>query len=249
MRVGCCGWCESRSKYFNNFDTVELQDTFYDQPDPERLARLRSEAPKGFVFAMKAWQAITHPLDSPTWRRAKVRPDRSKADRYGLLRTTKENLEAWDLVARAARALGARVVVIQTPPSFGYSEVNEGQAREFLATVANESFIVGWEPRGTWLEHYEAVARILGGLDNVVHVVDPFRASPAVTREVAYYRLHGIGGREVNYRYRYTDSDLSRLCQLVSLGPEEVYIMFNNIYMRTDALRFKALCGAQRAPT
>ena len=244
LRVGCCGWCAARSRDYSAFNAVELQDTFYDRPDPERLSRLRSEAPEGFAFAMKAWQAVTHPLDSPTWRRARERPDPSLAGRLGLLRTTKENLEAWDAVARAARALGARVVVLQTPPSFGYSEENARQAREFLATVATRDFVVGWEPRGTWREHEDAVARVVEGLDNVVHVVDPFRARSVKAEPLAYFRLHGIGGGEVNYRYKYTDDDLRRLCDMVrGLGEKEAYVMFNNVHMADDAARFRSLCA------
>ncbi len=49
-----------------------------------------------------------------------------------------------------------------------------------------------------------------------------------------YFRLHG--GR--NYRHRYTDDELARLWELCS---GEAYVLFNNITMRNDALRFKEL--------
>uniref|UniRef100_A0A7C4B8P0 DUF72 domain-containing protein n=1 Tax=Thermofilum pendens TaxID=2269 RepID=A0A7C4B8P0_THEPE len=246
LYIGCCGWCMGRSRYYAVFNVVELQDTFYDPPDPERLGRLASEAPEGFAFAMKAWQAVTHPLDSPTWKRAKKKPESSLADRYGFLRPTREVLEAWDLVARAARALRASVVVVQTPPSFGYSEENLRNAVEFFRSAETRDFWVGWEPRGSWLESPGRIAEVVSRFDRVVHVVDPFRARPVVEREVVYYRLHGIGGGEVNYRYKYTDEDLRRLAELVRPHLEArraVYVLFNNVYMAQDAARFKELAA------
>ncbi|MFN3268165.1 MAG: DUF72 domain-containing protein, partial [Zestosphaera sp.] len=73
---------------------------------------------------------------------------------------------------------------------------------------------------------------------------DPFKWFPPVTRTTSYYfRLHGIGPREVNYRYKYSAEDLRKLKNLLrSLeGVLEVYVMFNNVYMREDALKFKEL--------
>lgn len=248
LYVGCCGFCAARSRYYGMFNVVELQETFYDLPEPERLRGLASEAPQGFVFAMKAWQGITHTLDSPTWRRAKRAPPRELADRYGHLRPTREVLEGWERTAEAARALGAKVVVVQSPPSFGYSEENYRNAVDFFSVVDVGHFTIGWEPRGTWLQHKDKVAEIVSRFRGVVHVVDPFRGPPAVLKEVVYLRLHGIGPREVNYGYKYKDEDLSALCSTVRelLGrAREVYVLFNNVHMLQDAARFKELCGSR----
>jgi uncharacterized protein YecE (DUF72 family) len=244
LYVGCCGFCLARQKYYTMFSVVELQDTFYNPPEPERLRALASEAPQGFVFAMKAWQAVSHPLDSPTWKRAKVVPDKRLADRYGFLRPTKEVFDAWERVVKGAKALSARVVVIQTPPSFGYSEEGFRNAVEFFSSAATASFVIGWEPRGTWLQNIDKVAEVVSRFKNLVHVVDPFKTLPAVVNEVAYFRLHGIGEGEANYRYRYTDQDLQKLLETVRevlKKSREVYIMFNNVYMAQDAQRFKEL--------
>uniref|UniRef100_A0A7C4FGE8 DUF72 domain-containing protein n=1 Tax=Ignisphaera aggregans TaxID=334771 RepID=A0A7C4FGE8_9CREN len=249
LYVGCCGFCVARQRYYSTFSAVELQDTFYNPPEPERLRTLASEAPQGFVFAMKAWQAVSHPLDSPTWKRAKAVPDKRLADRYGFLRPTKEVFEAWERVVEGAKALNARVVVIQTPPSFGYTEENFKNAVEFFSSATTASFVIGWEPRGTWLQNIDKVAEVVSRFKNLVHVVDPFKALPAVSNDVAYFRLHGIGEGEVNYRYRYADRDLQRLLETVRevlKKSREAYIMFNNVYMAQDAQRFKELAKAVR---
>lgn len=246
MYVGCCGYCVGRAKYYATFRTIELQETFYELPSEERLANLRREAPEGFVFNMKAYQGVTHDLDSPTWRRSRRRPDESLRGRIGHLRPTKENLELWEEVVRGARILGARVVVVQTPPSFGFSEENFRNAMDFFSAAVGSGLVIGWEPRGTWVDHPREVGEIVGSYRNLIHVVDPFRARPVLLKEVSYFRLHGIGGREVNYSYRYTDEDLRTLCGIVGEvagASSEVYVMFNNVSMAQDSQRFVSMCG------
>lgn len=251
VRVGCCGWCVRGGKqaYFKRFGAVEVQETFYKLPRPETARRWREQAPDGFVFTMKAWQAVTHPPTSPTWRRAGVTVPKSKQGRYGFLRPTDENLEAWERSMEVAEAMDARVVIVQTPASFGYSRENAGNVEEFFSTVKRGGVEVGWEPRGTWREHLDEVKRLCDRLD-LIHVVDPFRLQPVSRHPTAYYRLHGIGGKEVNYSYKYTAGDLKRLLEMVEAeeerGRERLYVMFNNVAMAEDARRFKRLLS-QRA--
>ncbi|MET1127892.1 MAG: DUF72 domain-containing protein, partial [Thermoproteota archaeon] len=182
----------------------------------------------------------------PTWRRIKRRMPGNPSN-YGMLQLTEENQWAWRVTLEAARALEAPVVVLQTPPSFGYSEENAERAEEFLSWAVSEAagITVAWEPRGTWSQHREELERLLCRL-GVVHVVDPLRREPVVCpgQRILYMRLHGLGGREVNYRYKYTDEDLARLAsivgELLSRHPdvEVAYVMFNNVYMADDAARF-----------
>lgn len=233
----------ARRKYYQVYRTVELQNTFYDLPGPEYAERLRREAPGDFIFNMKAWQALTHPPSSPTWRRARKRPS-GDPSRIGLLRPTRENLEAWERVREFATVLGARVVVLQTPPSFRYSPEAAAWVKEFFSLIVpGAPFTVAWEPRGDWNKHRDALAEILCG-NKVVHVVDPFKHEPLICegQGLAYYRLHGRGPGEVNYRYRYTDSDLEELASMLKTLPpsiSEAYVMFNNVYMGVDAARFR----------
>ncbi|AEM39591.1 protein of unknown function DUF72 [Pyrolobus fumarii 1A] len=242
VKVGCCGFPVARARYFEQFRLVEVQQTFYKLPTRETLERWRREAPQDFEYTVKAWQVVTHPPSSPTWRKAGLKPEPGKEDRYGLLRPTPENFEAWKKTVEAADILNARIIVVQTPPSFGYSEENLRNALEFFREAAKYGKTIGWEPRGTWHEHPEAIRRIVEET-GVIHVVDLLRRWPVVVGRIAYVRLHGLGGREVNYRYKYTDQDLeelvARVKKLCSEGAEEVYVLFNNVYMFDDARRFR----------
>ena len=70
---------------------------------------------------------------------------------------------------------------------------------------------------------------------HLIHATDPL-TRPPVTTGLRYFRLHGIGA----YRYRYSDADLDRLAECCR---GETYVMFNNVSMAQDALRFCARCG------
>ncbi len=225
--MGCCGFPVSRKKYYDEFKTVEVQQTFYDPPSVETLKRWRQEAPPDFEFTVKAWQVITHPPGSPTYRRLK-RPF-GNPENYGSFRNTEEVLTAWEVTLQAVRQLRAKVVLFQTPRSFRDTEENIRNVMEFFKEVSSHGVLVAFEPRG-WQR--DSVLKVSKGLP-VIHVVDPFQDSP-VTEGTFYFRLHGIGG----YRYRYTGDDLLRLAEIVA-GYEGGYVFFNNISMFEDAKRFR----------
>lgn len=249
LHVGCCGWAVRGGKeaYFKVFDLIELQSTFYKLPRVATAERWRNIAPSDFEFTLKAWQVITHSPSSPTWRKAGIKIESELKGRYGFLKPTKENFEAWNKVLEICRALKARICVFQTPPSFGFSAENAGNVREFFSSINRDKLLIAWEPRGTWLKHLNVVKRLCDSLD-LIHVVDVFRRGPVSSYPVCYIRLHGIGRGEVNYRYKYTEDDLKVLLEkvegLFDKGYREIYVLFNNVFMAEDALRFKQIVSA-----
>lgn len=244
--IGCCGWAGGKKKYFETFPTVELQSTFYKLPKPETAERWAEEAPDGFIFCLKAWQAITHPVTSPTWKRSGIKPEDLHKKEYGFLRPTEDNFEAWGLTMEICEKLSARVCVLQTPPSFGFSEENESNMRKFLKKAEKGKTLLAWEPRGTWLQHPERIKKICTDLD-LIHVVDPLRAEPLGfgSKKVAYFRLHGFGKPSI-YNYKYSEKELRQIAEKIeSLHVKEVFCMFNNIHMFEDAKRLKEMIGGR----
>ncbi|MEM3269871.1 MAG: DUF72 domain-containing protein, partial [Saccharolobus sp.] len=74
--------------------------------------------------------------------------------------------------------------------------------------------------------------------------VDPFRHFPLSSINTRYYRLHGIGKGEVNYKYKYKDADLEKLKEYIEQNDKNmknVYVLFNNVYSFDDAIRFKSI--------
>ena len=234
--VGTCGFPKARRVIYNTLDAVELQETFYNVPNPERMSALRREAPD-FHFTAKVFQGITHPPGSPTFKRTRgFRP----TERHGLLKPTRENMELWEQFTAAVAPLRPEVLVIQTPPSLK----PEPYIYDFFTAVAGK-WKLAWEPRGETYNDPKLIGKVaeLG----VIIAVDPLRRDPP-PGEIYYFRLHGLGRGEVNYRYKYTASDLARLASLVrGLEGEFAYVMFNNVYMYQDAAEFKTLLS-QLAP-
>jgi uncharacterized protein YecE (DUF72 family) len=83
---------------------------------------------------------------------------------------------------------------------------------------------------------------------NLIHIVDPFALMLLKHDELIYFRMHGIynvsknGQISYNYNYEYSNEELERLKKMVeSLNAKEAFVMFNNINMHDDALRFKVI--------
>jgi hypothetical protein len=73
---------------------------------------------------------------------------------------------------------------------------------------------------------------------------------PVYTSDVAYFRLHGLGKRL--YYYQYSDKELKRLHKLVKpyeAKHREVYVLFNNLAMLDDGIRFMHFIETGRFPS
>ncbi|WP_202318933.1 DUF72 domain-containing protein [Archaeoglobus neptunius] len=222
IKVGCCGFPTGMSRYFQTFEVVEVQKTFYKPPSERTAEKWRKMAPENFEFTVKAWQVITHPPTSPTFRKAKI-----KAVDCGFFKPIREVFEAWEVTRNIAKILRAKFILFQTPKSFKDSAENMQNMRDFFNCIERD-FIFGFEPRG-WRE--ESIEKTCRELD-LVHVVDPFVVSQ-LYGEIVYFRLHGF-----NYKHKYTDEELEKLAEMVD---KDGYVMFNNIHMFDDAMRFRRL--------
>lgn len=232
IKIGCCGFPTSKKNYVNTFSVVELQQTFYEPPEPKIALKWRSEVPGDFEFTLKAWQLITHTPNSPTYKKLKHPIPKDRQDCYGNFRSTSEVMAAWRKTKEIAEILKARIIIFQSPASFKPTPENKKNLQEFFRHLDRDNFLLGWEPRGQWKK--EEIYELSEELD-LLDVVDPFNRQ-TVTTGLKYFRLHGIGG----YRYRYSDEDLKKIIAWIE-GSKEVYIMFNNVYMYEDACRFKEM--------
>ena len=231
--VGVCGFPSRPEELEKVLDAVEVQKTFYNPPRVENAGRWRRRAPD-LTFTVKAWQLITHPASSPTYRKLpKTFRESLDPSEVGFFRPTRRVMEALEKTMEIARALDARVVVFQTPASFRQKEENLRNMFAFFRNADRERRIFGWEPRGDW--NPEVVRRVCEELD-LVHIVDPFKGEH-LHGGIAYFRLHGIGG----YRYKYSEEELRSLAQKVWGIGKDSYVMFNNTEMLDDAIRFRKI--------
>lgn len=235
--IGCCGFPCAQAEYYRRFPLVEIQQTFYQPPRPRTLDRWRAEAPDTFTFTLKAWQLVTHPAGSPTWRRLREQPERP--GEAGLFQPTATVRHAWDRSLDAAHRLRAPLLVLQCPPRLRPTPANIDRMRTFLSIAPREGLTLVWEPRGPWPD--ATVAELCAELD-LVHGVDPFQRPP-VTGGPAYFRLHG----RADYQYQYSDAELDRLAQWCTRY-QKTYCLFNNSAMLEDALRFQSRIGGGPPP-
>jgi len=215
-------------RYFENYRLVELNSTFYEYPKLETVKGWREKAPGHFEFTVKAHQDISH--------KAKLRLDET-------------SLQAFEKMKQICRTLNAKILLIQTPGSFHPDKL--GEAEKFFANINREDLTLVWETRGPEWEKPEVVEKLRQVLSrlNVVHVTDPFRVLPAYTGQIAYFRLHGLG-KELYY-YQYTDEELRRLSEIAKnfdAKGKTVYVLFNNLSMFEDGLRFMHYLSSGKFP-
>ena len=238
--VGCCGFAEGMKKYFKDFETIEIQKTFYQIPQSKTLIKWKGLAPKNFIFNLKSFQGITHNFKTPTWKRFKGEIF-GKKENYGDLKPTKEVFNSWKETLNAAKILNAKVVLIQTPKGFKDEEENLKNSEKFFKKIKRDGIQIAFEPRGWSLEN---IKRICKNFD-LIHCVDPFKEDSTYfgKGKIAYFRLHGSYEKgRINYKHKYSEKELKELKNKIeSLKVKEVFVMFNNMYMLQDSIKFKKM--------
>ncbi|OYT66028.1 hypothetical protein B6U74_01980 [Candidatus Bathyarchaeota archaeon ex4484_205] len=217
IKVGCCGFPVGKSRYYRNFRLVEVNTTFYKYPRLTLMEKWRREAPEDFEFTVKANREITH-LN-------KMDPEKST--------------RAIDKVVEICKKLRTRIVLLQTPASYKPSLPNIEKVGKILGIFIEKGIQPVYESRGEDWYKNEAPRLLrmkLKELD-VPHVVDPLKYRPVYVGEVGYFRLHGLGKRM--YRYDYSPEEHNEILRAIkNMNLKTAYILFNNIYMYSDALEF-----------
>ncbi|MEM3736891.1 MAG: DUF72 domain-containing protein [Candidatus Bathyarchaeia archaeon] len=228
VKVGCCGFPVAKSRYYQSLDLVEVNSTFYTIPKIQLPERWRKEAPESFEFTVKAHKSISHIY--------KLEP-------------TPECLESYRRMAEICKTLRSRLLLIQTPASVKPLDRTFLAAECFFKAVGGELTLL-WETRGPeWLEGH--ACKRLGQLlrdYGVVHVTDPLIREPVYAGRMVYVRLHGLGSRL--YYYQYSDEELKLLRRKIAKFARrgDVYVLFNNLSMFDDAIRFRTYLERDELP-
>jgi len=234
--VGCCGTSGlSIASYSAQFRALELQSTFYRLPRESTARRWREQAPN-LIFTLKAFQGITHPADSPTWRRSGKALNGVEKSEVGLFALSKYTKAWWDETERIATILRADIVVLQLPPKFDYTEKNLSKMQRFFQSISLSATPAVEFRHASWYSKVKEVARLVEKWGGIV-VTDPLKIAVPEQR-MQYHRLHGMDGM-VNYGHKYSDRELRLLKD--RLKGETVFVFFNNVNMREDAKRFIAV--------
>jgi uncharacterized protein YecE (DUF72 family) len=214
ITVGCAGFAVPATRYFKEYDFVEVQETHRAVPGPGTIRRWRREAPKGFRFALLGPREVSQ----ESFRSGKVVET--------ALRTLDE----------VAEELSAKTAVFVASQDFAQSRTNKAALRDFLKDVTGHFQTVVFEPGPGWdADDADDLAHETG----TIAARDPLQSGPS-KRKVAYYRLHGPAGR----KSRYEDPAIERLAGIAKdVDHEAVHYVFTNVDMFADGKRFKRLIG------
>jgi uncharacterized protein YecE (DUF72 family) len=242
--VGCCGFAKGMKKYFQEFSIVEIQSTFYRLPQLKTVERWRKNAPENFVFTIKAFQALSHPTTSPTWRRSGFKESELNElkNKVGYLRPTKYVFNFWNKTLEICKILNSPICLIQLPKSFRDISENLKNAEKFFSKIKRNRVKIAVELRGWGEKNIKALCKKF----ELIDCCDPFARLPVylTKKKIAYLRLHGSPPGKQMYNYKYTKKDLEKLKILIEkIKAKEIYILFNNIAMYDSAKQFLKLLG------
>lgn len=211
---------EFLSLYAAQFDTVELNFSYYRMPEATQLAYMHQTAP-GLRFSIKAHQSLTHGIDMSSWRT-------QAAQFYRALEPLADNdvLDA---------------VLLQFPSSFPY----EVEQRKYLDALlkALSPFPLAVEFRNSrWYNNRTLDSLRQRQVCFVSLDLPQVQGNPpmmdVLTSPLAYLRLHGRNAQTwwgsdaaSRYDYLYNDNELKALLERVlslMLGANKVLVYFNN---------------------
>jgi uncharacterized protein YecE (DUF72 family) len=214
ITVGCAGFAVPATRYFKEYDFVEVQETHRAIPGPGTIRRWRREAPEGFQFALVGPREI----GQESFRSGKV------------VETALKTLD------QVAAELASTVAVFLAPTDFANNRANKAALREFLKDVKQHFEIVVFEPGHQWTANE---ADNLAEDTDTIAARDPLQHGPS-KRKVAYYRLPGPAG----HKSRYEDPAIERLAEIAkATSHDSVHYVFTNVDMFADGKRFKKAMG------
>ena len=196
VHIGCSGWAYKHwrgvlypeglpqtrwfARYAEEFDTVEINNSFYRLPSGDTFQKWRDQAPPGFCYALKANRFLTQ---------------------ANKLKDCEEPLER---MISAVRRLGDRLgpMLYQLPPSL---RINLDRLRDFLEIVPKDIANVFEFRDPSWYvpETYALLDR--HGVSFCVHDMAGSASERIAVGPVAYVRFHGGEGK---YWGRYSDQRL-----------------------------------------
>jgi uncharacterized protein YecE (DUF72 family) len=147
LKVGCAGFPIGMDRYWRSLSFVEAR-TGEKMPRPATLADWRAGAPAAAEFSVQACRLITHGREDRGFPPAGKKLTPSRQLHCGGFRDSLEVHEAWMSTKAAAEALGAKVVVFETPASFQPGPDRLRDLYRFFKKLPRGRFACVWQPRG-----------------------------------------------------------------------------------------------------
>lgn len=190
--------------YQGQFNTIEVNNTFYNLPEPETLANWKDRVPDDFVFAAKANRYITH------------------------MKKLKEPKESLENMLNVFEALGDKLkpVLFQLPPNWNF---NEERLRNFINLLPDDLTSTFEFRDKSWIN--ETTFSILeeNNIAFCIYDLAGYESPVKVTADFVYVRLHGPS--ENKYQGKYNEDQLLQWADRLNEWKDEdkdVYLYFDN---------------------
>jgi uncharacterized protein YecE (DUF72 family) len=219
IRIGCSGWVYKHwrglfypeglpqtrwfERYAEEFDTVEINNSFYHLPKPATFEKWRKQAPPGFCYAVKANRFLTQ------------------------AKKLKDCEEPMERMMSAVEHLGDRLgpMLYQLPPNL---KINLERLESFLTILPPDVTSVFEFREKSWYvsETYDLLDRF--GASFCIHDMPGSTSERIAVGPIVYVRFHGTSG---HYAGSYPDERLEKwACTLTEQwrAGRQVYAYFNN---------------------
>ena len=237
IHVGCSGWVYKHWRgifypeglpqkrwfewYAEEFDTVEINNSFYRLPKAETFDKWREQAPPGFCYAVKANRFIT--------QAKKLKDPEEPLERF--LKPTR----------RLRQHLGP--ILFQLPPSM---KANLERLERFLAILPKDVTSVFEFRDKSWYTEVTLALLNRHGAGFVAHDMTGLASPRWASGKAAYVRFHGTSGK---YHGRYSDDALLEWSDWIGSQRNKgrsVWCYFNNDihgHAIEDARTLKSMVG------
>lgn len=234
VKIGCAGFPVGRDRYWRELEFSEAA-TGAVMPRRATLDGWKADVPQGGELAVQAYRLITHGPHDAGFPAAGKKLSRARQPLCGAFRETLEVHEAWLATKAAAEALGARLVVFETPASFQPGPDRLRDMYRFFKAFPRGRLTPVWAPRGA---EWERLAdRVCGDL-GLERAFDPLREKPPARGRLRYLRPGVPRGSFLGV------DDMSTIAAAVAA--QAAHVVFSHRASFTDALRLKALLGRRR---
>jgi len=242
IRIGTSGWhyahwqgnfypakfkaAEMLRYYYQHFDSVEINNSFYRLPKPGMFAAWRDCTPPGFIFAVKASRFLTH--------NKKLKDPENAL--HNLLPRAEELREK----------LGP--ILFQLPPKW---RKNTDRLREMLQILPKEHRYAFEFREPSWMAEdvYEVLRHHNAAF--CIYELAGYMSPLEVTADFVYVRLHGPGGKyQGSYPSEALDWWARRLLEWRAEG-KSVFAYFDNDqagYAAANAMELKDAIGKLSGP-
>jgi uncharacterized protein YecE (DUF72 family) len=219
IKIGTSGWMYDHWKgpfypediasddmlpfYAQTFDTVEVNNTFYQLPSEEKVRRWKEDSPAGFLFVIKANRYITH------------------------MKNLLDPEEPVNTLMARIEILGQKLgpILFQLPPHWN---VNAERLANFLEVLPQGPRYVFEFRDESW--YADEIYRLLeeAGAAFCIHDHRDAPSPEEVTADFVYLRFHGPRG---DYGGKYREEDLREWAERIAGwrgAGRDAYGYFNN---------------------